>query len=199
MLSEELGRAGRCSPDAALGRLGGSRPRALPGVAAAAHLGAEGGIARPRQPGQSPPRCPAHVRPVPLRLRERRQRGRGQGAVRDLRRADAGCAAPPGGGRESQPVDRGEGGHEEPRTADPCGSSPARRSTRSRRRSPTPHTRSKSAMRAWPRSSRSPIAGTRSRSTAAGARSPIQPSRSCSASGDAHEPQPARRALAATR
>jgi hypothetical protein len=32
MLSEELGRAGRCSPDAALGRLGGSRPRALAGV-----------------------------------------------------------------------------------------------------------------------------------------------------------------------
>ena len=43
------------------------------------------------------------------------ERGRGQGALRDLRGARLGRAALPGGRRQPQPVDRGEGGHQEPR------------------------------------------------------------------------------------
>ena len=57
-------------------------------------------------------------------LRQRRQRGGGQGALRDLRGPGPRRPAVPGRGREPQPLDRGQGRHEEPRArpaADPHG------------------------------------------------------------------------------
>ena len=78
------------------------------------------GSAGAAQPGQPPPRRPAHLRAVPLQLRQRGQRGRGQAAVRDLRRPGAGRAAVPGGVGEPQPVDRGQGRHARTRSAARC-------------------------------------------------------------------------------
>ncbi len=74
------------------------------------------GVAGARQPGQPPPRRPAHVRAVPLRLRERRRRGRGEGAVRDVRRAGLRRAALPGRDGEPEPLDGGQGRHQESRS-----------------------------------------------------------------------------------
>ncbi len=57
------------------------------------------------------------------------ERGRGEGALRDLRGADARRAALPGRLRKPQPVDGGEGRHEEPRPRARCSSRRARRTT----------------------------------------------------------------------
>ena len=59
-----------------------------------------------------------------------------------------GPAAVPGRGGQPQPVDRGEGRHRESRTAARCCSSPARRTTPSRGRSPTPPTSTRRTTRA---------------------------------------------------
>ena len=102
------------------GGVGRDRPGAVPRRAAAADLGAQVGVAGARQSRQPQPRGPAHLRAVPLRLRQRRQRGRGEGAVRDVRGAGLGRAALPGGDRQPQPVDRGEGGHARTPSAGRC-------------------------------------------------------------------------------
>ena len=101
-------------------RLGGDRPGAVPGRAPAAVLRAEVGVPGAGQPGQPQPRRAADLRPVPLRLRQRGQRGGGQGALRDVRRPGRRRAALPGRDRQLQPVDRGQGRHQEPASAARC-------------------------------------------------------------------------------
>ena len=95
-------------------RLGGDRPRAVPGRAPAAVLRAEVGEPGAEEPGQPQPRRAADLRPVPLRLRQRGQRGGGARALRRVRRPGRRRAALPGRDRQLQPVDRGQGRHQEP-------------------------------------------------------------------------------------
>jgi pimeloyl-ACP methyl ester carboxylesterase len=66
-------------------------------------------------PLQLHPRRPADLRAVPFRLRQRRRRERSARAVRDALSARLRCARLPGGHRQSQPVDRSPGRHEESR------------------------------------------------------------------------------------
>ncbi len=154
---------------AAVGR---DRPGAVPGRAPAADLGAEVGEPGPAQPRQPQPRRAADLRAVPLRLRQRRLRGRGQGALRDVRRAGRRRAALPGRDREPQPVDRGQGRHQEPgarAAADHLRREGPHRAVGDRQRV----VQAAEGQRGRHRDHRDQgAAATRSRSTAAGARSP---------------------------
>ncbi len=114
----------------------------------------------------------AHVRPVQIRLDERAGRGRGDGAVRqvpcrrlrDVSRAD--------GQREPQPVDRGEGGHQQSRAGTAADHRRREGPAPCRGRSRTLPTSGRSTTRGSQRSSRFRTAATRSPSTMAGKRSP---------------------------
>ena len=112
-----LRRAARPDPRRAraVGGDGGDRSGAVPRRAAAADLGAASRPPGARQPRQPPPRGPAHLRPVPLRLRQRgRARTRPRSSTRSTPCRRRGAALP-GGDRQPQPVDRGEGRQQEPR------------------------------------------------------------------------------------
>ena len=71
------------------------------------------------QPAEPRPGRAADLRAVPLRLRERRERGGGAGAVQHVRGPGAGRTAVPGGIRQPQPVDRGQGRQQNPERG-PC-------------------------------------------------------------------------------
>src|SRR5438034_1186458 len=90
-------------------------PAGLPRRSAFAGLGAQGGGPVPGRPAHAPPRDHAHVRPVQVRLGERARREGGERALRQVPRRRLRDLARADGEREPQPVDRGEGQHEQPR------------------------------------------------------------------------------------
>src|SRR5215213_4547329 len=93
---------------------GGDRPRNLPWRPAAAALGAEGGGPVAGRSAHARPGDHPHVRPVQVRLGERAGRGGGEGALRRIPRRRLGDLSHADGQREPQPVDGGEGEHQEP-------------------------------------------------------------------------------------
>jgi len=94
-------------------RLGRDQPCSIPRRAPASDLGAARRQRGPAQSRELEPRRPAHLRAVPLQFRKRSRRGRGEGTVPWVLRPRRRRAALPGGVRESQSVDRGEGQHDE--------------------------------------------------------------------------------------
>ena len=154
-------------------RLGRHLPRAAPGRPAAPDLGAALVVTRAAQPPQPRPRGPAHLRAVPLRVRQRGERRGGPRAVQHVRGAGRGAPALPGRQRQPQPVDRGQGQDQEPRSRPAADRRRAPRTTPSRGRSATRRSSASGATRTRsPRSSSSRTAATRSPSTTVGRRSP---------------------------
>jgi hypothetical protein len=99
-----------------------SPPRGISRCLAAAGVGAQGSGPVPGQPDHARPCDHADLRPVHLRLGECAGGGEGgTGAVREVpRRRRLGDRPRADGHREPQPVDAGEGEHEEPRPRSPA-------------------------------------------------------------------------------
>ena len=144
-------------------RHGRDRPGAVPRRAAAADLGAAVGQRRcsATRPTATAP-CRSPTSSSATRSRTPSTRTRRRQLYDDVRRARPRRAAVPGGDRQPQPVDRGEGRHQEPRArtaADHLRREGPHRAVGDRERLVQ---EAEAATRASPRSSRSRTAATRS-------------------------------------